>query len=178
MRPTLLGAIRLVITVAGLYLCMVAAQACAQDHTQVEGEADKELPADSGIVDVKADYGAKGDGATDDTESIQKAIEVGIDEERTVYFPEGTYLVSDRLEGKNSKGEWWGQMKLWGENQERTLIKLTDNAPGYSDPAKPKAVLYTASSLFVEDPYGGGRDWPRLGEGNEAFGNYVENLTV
>lgn len=41
------------------------------------------------IVNVR-DYGAKGDGTTDDTEAIQQAIFSGA----TVYFPDGTYLLN------------------------------------------------------------------------------------
>lgn len=41
------------------------------------------------IVDVK-DYGAVGDGSTDDTSAISSAIATG----SSVYFPKGTYLVS------------------------------------------------------------------------------------
>ena len=44
------------------------------------------------IVNVR-DYGAKGDGTTDDTEAIQHAIMNG----RTIYFPDGTYLLNKCL---------------------------------------------------------------------------------
>ena len=44
------------------------------------------------IVNVR-DYGAKGDGTTDDTEAIQNAIFSGT----TIYFPYGTYLLNKCL---------------------------------------------------------------------------------
>lgn len=41
-------------------------------------------------------YGAKGDGITDDTAAIQSAIN-GLTEGGIVYFPSGTYMISDTL---------------------------------------------------------------------------------
>lgn len=46
-------------------------------------------------VNVK-DFGAKGDGTTDDTEAIRAAIEAA--EARTVWFPDGIYLVSSEIQ--------------------------------------------------------------------------------
>jgi hypothetical protein len=59
-----------------------------------------------GIVSVKA-YGAKGDGTTDDTAAIQRALDTGL----SLYFPEGSYKITDRLrfaastEGQVIRGE-------------------------------------------------------------------------
>ena len=47
-----------------------------------------------GIINVK-DYGAKGDGVTDDTAAIQKAIDNNLG--KTIFFPHGTYIVSDTI---------------------------------------------------------------------------------
>ena len=48
------------------------------------------------FIDVK-DYGAKGDGVTDDTQSIKNAISDLING-MTLYFPRGTYIVSETLQ--------------------------------------------------------------------------------
>jgi hypothetical protein len=38
------------------------------------------------------DFGAMGDGVTDDTQAINKALQAGHDQQANVYFPSGTYL--------------------------------------------------------------------------------------
>ena len=50
----------------------------------------------SGIVNAKS-YGAVGDGTTDDTKAIQRAL----NEDATVYFPKGTYMVTETLHSKS-----------------------------------------------------------------------------
>ena len=48
--------------------------------------------ASSKTINVK-DIGAKGDGRTDDTAAIQKALDQGSRTNATIYFPSGTYSV-------------------------------------------------------------------------------------
>lgn len=124
-------------------------------------------PSDSGIVNIKTTYGAKGDGVTDDTKAIQAAIKnyLGYNgKPKIIYFPKGTYLVSKTLEWKDSTGEWDSYLSFVGESENGTVIKLKDNAMGFKDLAHPKAVIYTASI---------GSD-----KGNRAHNNFFENLTV
>lgn len=45
------------------------------------------------MLNVK-DYGAKGDGATDDIGAIQAAIHVAANQDKGLYFPDGTYRIS------------------------------------------------------------------------------------
>lgn len=48
------------------------------------------------------DYGAKGDGVSDDSKAINKVLDM-VNEGQTVYFPAGNYLVGDALILKNKK---------------------------------------------------------------------------
>jgi hypothetical protein len=142
------------------------------------------FPTDSGILDVR-NFGAIGDGIADDTNAILKAIaslpaytEMHPFLIRIVYFPPGTYLVTNTIQ-RRADGLFLPNLVLIGHDRTSTFIKLADHAPGFENPTTPKAVLYTASGLvFMRDPHDGGRQYPERGEGNEAFGNTIENLTV
>lgn len=60
-----------------------------------------------GVINVK-DFGAKGDGTTDDTENINAMFD-SLNGGETVYFPSGTYLVSNKVvwhSGNNSSQRW------------------------------------------------------------------------
>src|SRR5687768_8111492 len=86
------------------------------------------IPNVGGFFNVK-NFGAKGDGVTDDTRAIQAAMDAnrkGVDtggksdyfypRPKTVYFPKGTYLVSNNL-------VWIGQgMMLMGQGKGETVI--------------------------------------------------------
>src|ERR1017187_1810836 len=54
------------------------------------------FPADAGVINVKTQFGAKGDGLSDDTAAIRAAIE-GRMQVRVLYFPKCKYVVSGGL---------------------------------------------------------------------------------
>jgi len=51
------------------------------------------LESDTALINVRS-LGAKGDGETDDTEAVARAISEGMTTGKTVYFPKGTYMIS------------------------------------------------------------------------------------
>jgi hypothetical protein len=96
------------------------------------------MPADSGFTDVQKDCGAKGDGATDDTDALESAIgspTKGIKGSRAIYIPDGTYLVSRPLVVGDKK------KFIQGQSRQGTVIRLKDNCPGFGDPNQPAFML-------------------------------------
>lgn len=131
---------------------------------------DKKFPNHPSIVNIKTAYGAKGDGVTDDTQAILQAIKDNIgyaSGKKVIYFPKGTYLVSNTLIWKNRAGDWDTFLAFQGENRHRSIIKLKDNALGYQNSQSPKAVIYTAGLGNSVD-----------GGGGRAHRNYIFDLTV
>jgi len=120
------------------------------------------FPADAGVRNVK-DYGAKGDGLTDDTKAIQKAIDEVKGIPDTLYLPNGTYLVSDSVGIFNGKAHSRDRFIAYqGQSEAGTVIRLKDNCPGFGDPLKPKIMF----SVYE-------------GEGTgDVMRSYVRNLTA
>jgi len=87
------------------------------------------LPPTEDWVNVHT-LGVAGDGATDDTLAIQKAI----DTHRVLYFPSGRYIVRDTLTLKPDT-------VLIGLHPTLTQFDLPDGTPGYQGVGAPRAVI-------------------------------------
>ncbi|WIA31910.1 hypothetical protein OEZ86_002770 [Tetradesmus obliquus] len=61
------------------------------------GAGMQSIPSYPAKLDVKANYGAKGDGNTDDTRAIQAALAATKQSGGVLYFPPGTYKLSAQL---------------------------------------------------------------------------------
>jgi hypothetical protein len=141
-------------------------------------------PPNAGVLNVR-DFGAKGDGVTDDTKALIAAIDAaGPDtgpnfwHTRIVYLPPGTYLVSDTLTHHYANGGFASGMSLRGASPSKTIIRLRDHASGFADPAAPRGVIMTTAKLLDGSPTSGGKDYTHKGEGNDAYENFVQDLTV
>jgi hypothetical protein len=111
--------------------------------TTVKGEALKALPAQRAPVmrtlpatkqwaSVR-DFGAVGDGVTDDTAAMQKAI----DSKRVVYLPQGFYMVQDTIRLKPDT-------VLIGLHPGVTQLVLPNGSAAYAGADGPKALLESA----------------------------------
>jgi Pectate lyase superfamily protein len=122
----------------------------------------------AGFMPSVKDYGAVGDGVTDDTAAIKAALADGrLDASgnplhppaefngraKGLFFPPGTYLVSDTL-------KWVGCcVTLQGAGPTQTKIKLKANTAGFQSKTNPKPVLQTEN-------------------GNESFRQNIWDLAV
>jgi len=87
------------------------------------------LPPMAEWVNLRA-LGAKGDGATDETALIQKAI----DEHRVIYIPIGHYIVSDTLRLRPDS-------VLIGLHPNETQLDILDATSGFQGPGSAKPLL-------------------------------------
>src|ERR1700756_1100854 len=88
-----------------------------------------DLPAMNGWANIRS-LGAKGDGVTDDTAVLRKAIA----EHRTIYFPAGQYLVTDTIELKPDT-------VLIGLHPSITRIVIADSTPAFQGVGEPKPLI-------------------------------------
>lgn len=74
-------------------------------------------------IDVKADFGAAGDGVTDDTSAISAAKTAAVASEHDLYFPSGTYITAPIAAVSN--------LEIRGAGSGLTTLKLkaASNAP-------------------------------------------------
>jgi hypothetical protein len=103
--------------------------------------ADFVPPPGDGLVDVKADCGAKGDGTSDDTAALREAFEAGKARPgkhgaaRAIWLPVGTYLVREPIRVGDKK------KFIAGQDRARTVIRLADRSPAFADPARPTPLI-------------------------------------
>src|SRR5882724_3927573 len=102
-----------------------------------------------GFMKSVKDYGAVGDGTTDDTAALQAALNDGRSDPdaeyngvpKGLYFPPGTYLVHSTL-------VWNGCcVTLQGAGSSSSVIRLIPSAPGFDTPTTPKAILQTPAGI-------------------------------
>ena len=103
------------------------------------------IPFPASFMPSVKSYGAVGDGKTDDTAAIQKALADGrssstadyYGKPKGLYFPAGTYLVHDTL-------AWVGCcVTLQGAGSSSTIIRLAPGSSGFGNTAAPKPLILT-----------------------------------
>jgi hypothetical protein len=133
---------------------VIVTQVSCQKHTRSlqpnQANIEIEFPSSSDILNVK-DFGAKGDGVSDDTLAIQKAIDSTNRDFQIVYLPKGTYLVSDTIQLGRAK-------TIQGANINTTIIRLKNRSSGFRKTPKP----------LLRSMY----------NNNQTFSVYIRDLTI
>lgn len=121
-----------------LSILLFAILSCYPEGSKLSVATEVVFPVESRVVNVR-NFGAKGDGVTDDTAAIQAAI-ANPSGTSLIYFPNGTYVVSKTLLWPTPS---YVARILQGQSQDGTIIKLKDKVAGFGDPKNPKAVVST-----------------------------------
>ncbi|MDA1142925.1 MAG: glycosyl hydrolase family 28-related protein [Planctomycetota bacterium] len=111
------------------------------------------FPDDAGHVDVtKTPYRFVGDGKTDNTAAFQRAIDDLKGKNVTLYFPNGVYLLSDRVHvgGKPHSRDRF--LHIQGQSESGSIIKLKDNATGFDNAAEHGHMTLIEAELTGGDP--------------------------
>jgi len=125
------------------------------------------------IIDVtRPPYNADPSGQEDATKAIQLAISQNVGRQTgsldampmILYFPNGTYRISDTLKWQDENGRWRAMLVLQGQSQDGVVIRLADEAADFQEPAEPKPMILTADRAKLE--------------GSDAFHNFVFDLTI
>lgn len=106
-------------------------------------------------------YGAKGDGKTDDTNSIVKCFEYCCENNKTMYFPDGTYILNAQLKKSThpvTDSNSDKPIRIIGESAYGVFIETTKDISPLCDFSRSKYVfvqnLYSKTSWFKIVQYG------------------------
>lgn len=95
-------------------------------------------PRTTQIINVK-DFGARGDGASDDTGILNRLLDMAANMSAVAYFPYGFYIISDTLNipvGSRIVGEAWAQI-------------VASSAAAFGDAQKPRAAVRVGRRVGV-----------------------------
>lgn len=104
------------------------------------------FPKASRVVNVtQPPYNAKGDGKTDASDAIQRALDEHPNGDYIIYIPHGVYRLTKQLSwGRGTDtASAYRRTILQGQGTEGTVLQLDDNAKGFENADIPRPVLYT-----------------------------------
>src|SRR5215470_4916505 len=113
---------------AGIARTMVAAMATT---LLMAGDLSGQSVPVPGFANVK-DFRAVGDGATDDTAAIKRALAVALQSKGTLYFPPGTYVINEPLTITDTVavvGSGWGSVLVLKDGVRRIMILVQGLSP-------------------------------------------------
>ncbi|MCS7310784.1 MAG: glycoside hydrolase family 55 protein, partial [Armatimonadetes bacterium] len=109
------------------------------------------------VIDAKRDLGARGDGKHDDTEALQRGIDLSCGlggNTRVLYLPNGVYRITRPLIVKTGIGPW-----IYGQSRDGVVIRLDDGVnveaairthPSATEPRSADWFMRTLCNLTVD----------------------------
>jgi hypothetical protein len=183
--------------VCSLLLVMLATPAIAQPAAPLRAPASPPEPStaiynfpDDAVVNVQTAFGAVGDGVTDDTAALRRAIDETRGGNRVLYFPDGVYLISDSIGIFDGRPHSRDRFLIFqGQSEAGTIIRLAPRSEGFDDPAEPKIVVSMYEGQSTGDAMNtNARDLTiEIGEGNPGAAAFrylnnnfgmIERLTI
>jgi len=159
-----------------------------------------ELPADDPLLEIgcldvtKAPYRADPTGTRDSTAAIQRAVNDARDRRLVCFFPEGTYLLSDTISCEQQVGKlerprytdrqsqhYWDlshRIVMIGSTKgKRPVLRLSKDAKGFGDPAKPKIAVWIWAQTRNDAP---GKEEPEWGkeQPNISFNHVFKGIDI
>jgi len=123
-------------------------------YTPITPPSPGERDAGAVVAPTQDPYGAAGDGETDDTKAIQRALaDIGDGGGGTVYLPQGQYRITDQLtvpEGVELRGAAGTVLPRTGnvDRQGQTVLQL-DTEPAANDPDTDPAPIHIGDSAGI-----------------------------
>lgn len=131
-------------------------------------------PAAAGLLDVTEVPGVDPSGTRDCSEALQRAIVTAQDQGKALFFPAGTYLISQPLvglqtvPGRDCAGHDGRRSVQWiGSTKAPSIIRLVDGAEAFQDASAPRPML----EILFRDSQGQERP-------NCSYRNAIRGLTL
>lgn len=105
-------------------LALAALVLASSAHPARAQKTEAAFPKDPAVLDLRRDFGAKGDGKTDDTEALQRGLDASCGmggASRVLYIPNGTYRLTRTVVVRHPVGPW-----LYGQSRDGVILRLDD----------------------------------------------------
>ena len=120
-----------------------------------------------------------GDGFTDDTDNIQKAIDEAFLQGKNVYLPTGKYIISRPLH------LWWDNeidinhvnrsVHLYGDGENKSIIQKVSNTKSYLPQHEVDSIIIIANTMYKN---GGSSANINGGENTQCYVGSIRDLTL
>ena len=113
-------------------------------------------------INVKTDAGAVGDGIADDSDELNAAVTLAVAQNKSLYFPMGTYLISKHIQIED-------KVSLYGDSTGLSVIMAVNGAPDIGDQEAAKNI----DNITIQDLHFVNVKVSMIGDGNYNKENHT-----